>query len=53
MNWLSAKEYCEKRNWQWTLDLINQAQKEMQGLEEKIKQLELEKKVRSQRNQKH
>ncbi len=33
MDWESAKKYCIDRNWQWTLDLINQAQKEIRELE--------------------
>ena len=40
MDWDSAKKYCSERNWQWSLDLIKEAQKEMEGLEKKIKKLE-------------
>ena len=40
MDWDSAKEHCKAKNWSWTLEFINQAQKEMQELEEKIKKLE-------------
>ena len=37
MDWDSAKQHCAERNWQWSLELINQAQKEMQDLETKLK----------------
>ncbi|WP_320665014.1 hypothetical protein [Prochlorococcus sp. MIT 1223] len=40
MNWDSAKKHCTERNWQWTLDLINQAEQEMQELEQNVKRLE-------------
>ncbi len=40
MDWESAKKHCKDRNWDWTLSIINQAQKEMEELEEKVKKLE-------------
>ncbi len=40
MDWESAKEYCTERNWQWSLDLIKQAEKEFQVLEDKLRKLE-------------
>ena len=40
MDWDSAKQHCNERNWQWSLELINQAQKEMEDLETKLKKCE-------------
>ena len=40
MDWDSAKQHCNERNWQWSLELINQAQKEMEELETKLKKCE-------------
>ena len=40
MDWESAKKHCTERNWNWSLDLIVQAEKEMQELEEKLKKHE-------------
>ncbi len=40
MDWTSAKLHCKERNWKWSLDLINQAQQEMEELEEKLKRYE-------------
>ena len=40
MDWDSAKKHCKERNWQWTLDFIDQARQEMESLEDKIKKLE-------------
>ncbi len=40
MDWDKAKKHCEERNWLWTLDLIEQAQKEVNELENKVAQLE-------------
>ncbi len=40
MDWESAKKHCAERNWQWSLDLIEQAQKEVSDLELKIEKLE-------------
>jgi len=37
MDWESAKQHCIKRNWQWSLALIDQAEAEMKDLEEKLK----------------
>ncbi len=45
MDWDSAKKHCKNRNWDWSLDLIHQVQKEMEELETKIKKLEDQKKA--------
>jgi len=39
MDWESAKKHCKERNWKWSLDLINQAQKEMESLQAENKKL--------------
>jgi len=40
MDWDGAKKHCIEKNWQWSLDLIIQAQKEMEDLEAKLKKME-------------
>ena len=40
MDWESARKHCLEKNWLWSLDLINQAQKEMEDLEAKVQKLE-------------
>ena len=40
MDWESARKHCIERNWQWSLELIKQAEKEMKDLEEKVKKYE-------------
>ena len=35
MDWDYAKKHCNERNWEWSLELINQAQKEIEELKEK------------------
>ena len=40
MDWESAKKHCVERNWQWSLQLIKQAQKEVNYLEYKLETLE-------------
>ena len=40
MDWESARKHCKEKNWQWSLELINQAQLEMEELEKKVKKLE-------------
>ncbi len=40
MDWEATKQYCIERNWQWSLEVINQAHKEIQELEDKMKKLE-------------
>ena len=40
MDWDSARKHCSERNWSWTLELINEAQKEMDDLEKRLKKLE-------------
>ena len=37
MDWESARNYCEKRDWTWSLELINKAEKEMNELEKELK----------------
>ena len=40
MDWESARKHCTERNWNWTLDVIDQAEKEIKELEEKLKKCE-------------
>ncbi len=40
MDWKSARAHCIERNWEWSLNLINQAEKEIHELEEKLKKCE-------------
>tara|TARA_Y100001968_G_C19093550_1_gene588914 strand:- start:393 stop:557 length:165 start_codon:yes stop_codon:yes gene_type:complete len=40
MDWEAARKHCNERNWQWSLNLIDQVQMEMEELEEKIKKFE-------------
>ena len=40
MDWDSAKRHCIEQKWQWSLELIKQAQKEMEELEMKLKKCE-------------
>ena len=40
MDWDFARKHCTERNWQWSLTLIAQAQKEMEELENKVKKME-------------
>tara|TARA_Y100001968_G_C18875792_1_gene489399 strand:- start:297 stop:461 length:165 start_codon:yes stop_codon:yes gene_type:complete len=40
MDWDSAKHHCIEHNWQWSLKFIQQAQKEMEELEMKLKKCE-------------
>ena len=40
MDWESAKKHCIERNWKWSLELIDLAEKEMEYLEEKVKKYE-------------
>ncbi len=37
MDWESARKHCTERNWEWSLELIDQAEKEIKELEEKLK----------------
>ena len=37
MDWESARKHCKEKDWQWSLELINQAQQEMEELEKKVK----------------
>ena len=40
MDWDLARKHCEERNWEWSLELIDQAEKEIRDLEEKLKKCE-------------
>tara|TARA_Y100001968_G_scaffold327318_1_gene372091 strand:+ start:13732 stop:13896 length:165 start_codon:yes stop_codon:yes gene_type:complete len=40
MDWEEAKNHCTERNWQWSLNFIEEAQKEIEALEAKVKMLE-------------
>ena len=40
MDWNAAKKYCAQRKWEWSLEFINQAEKEMKVLEDKLKKCE-------------
>ena len=45
MDWDSAKKHCKDRNWDWSLDFINQAQREMEELTQKLNKLEEQQKA--------
>ncbi len=40
MDWESAKKHCIDRNWQWSLEVLNQAHDEMKELEGRLKKCE-------------
>ncbi len=40
MDWDSAKRHCTEKNWNWSLEIIKQAQIEMEELEMKLKKCE-------------
>ena len=40
MEWELARQHCIERNWQWSLELIDQAEKEIKDLEGKLKKYE-------------
>ncbi|KGG12767.1 MULTISPECIES: hypothetical protein [Prochlorococcus] len=40
MDWNSARTHCIERNWEWSLALINEAEREVQELEKKLKKCE-------------
>ena len=40
MDWQAAKEHCKEKNWEWSLNLINKAEKEMSDLQKKYKALQ-------------
>ena len=40
MDWQAARKHCEERNWEWSLQLIDQAENEIRDLEEKLKKCE-------------
>ena len=45
MDWEAAKRHCSERDWEWSLDLINQAETEMKELEERLKKCEEQQKA--------
>tara|TARA_B100000214_G_C23407318_1_gene374453 strand:+ start:330 stop:494 length:165 start_codon:yes stop_codon:yes gene_type:complete len=45
MDWDSARQHCIERNWKWTLGFIEQAQKEMEELENRLKKCESQQKA--------
>ena len=34
MDWNAARAHCKEKDWQWTLDLIDKYQKEMEELKD-------------------
>ena len=40
MDWESARKHCIDHNWKWSLELIDQAEKEMNELNKKLKKCE-------------
>ncbi len=40
MDWELARQHCAERNWEWSLGLIDQAEKEIKELEQKLKKCE-------------
>ncbi len=40
MDWESARKHCIERNWHWSLELIETAEKEINELEERLKKCE-------------
>ena len=39
MDWTKEKNYCRERNWDWSLQLIERCQKEVESLESQNKKL--------------
>ena len=37
MDWESARKHCIERNWNWSLEVIDQAEQEFKELEDKLK----------------
>ena len=50
MNWDAAREHCKEKNWKWTLDLIENYQKEMEELKDENVKLKRQLVLRSQLN---
>ena len=50
MDWNTARKHCTENNWNWTLDLIDKYQKEMEELKEENVKLKRQLVLRSQLN---
>ena len=48
MDWDAARKHCTERYWKWTLNLINEYQKEMQELKDENVKLKRQLVLRSQ-----
>ena len=48
MDWDAARKHCIERSWAWTLDLIDEYQKEMQELKDENVKLKRQLVLRSQ-----
>ena len=42
MDFESARQYCKNRNWEWSLKLIDQYQKEMEALKAELNEIKKE-----------
>ena len=45
MDWENERKHCKERNWQWSLDLIDRCQKEVEALEAENKKLKEQQKA--------
>ncbi len=50
MDWNGARKHCQEKDWQWTLDLIDKYQKEMEELKDQSLKLKRQLVLRSQLN---
>ena len=50
MDWDAARAHCKEKNWNWTLDLINTYQKDMEKLKNENAKLKRQLVLRSQLN---
>ena len=50
MDWDAARAHCKEKNWNWTLDLIDTYQKEMEELKGENVKLKRQLVLRSQLN---
>jgi len=50
MDWNMARTHCKKKDWKWTLDLIDKYQKEMEELKDENLKLKRQLVLRSQLN---
>ncbi len=50
INWDAARKHCAERDWKWTLNLIDEYQKEMQELKDENMKLKRQLVLRSQLN---